>query len=261
MDINSLEFKYTKHDSASSALVEGLTHIKILPWLSVVQSVIGSYDITLGRGEAQRTGAGGFFIAPAGVQQTIIHHVDRDQGRMHYRWIFLDVTVNGAYSFDSLYDFPTILPSEYQSQMNRLFESIFEESNELSRYACYCEVLELLRRCATPRSNVQQSVSALTLEYVKANYTKDISVDALAQNANMSASNFHAVFKKQMGTSPIAYVNGFRLSLASEMHVRTDLPIAQIAANVGISDQLYFGKLFKKAHGVTPSQYRKERQR
>lgn len=258
MDINSLEFKYTKHAGSSSALVEGLTHIKILPWLSVVQSVIGSYDITLGRGELQRTGAGGFFIAPAGVQQTIVHHVDSDQGRMHYRWIFLDVTVNGAYPFDSLYDFPTILPNEYKSQMNRLFEKIFDESTELSRYACYCEVLEILRRCATPRSNVQPSVSALTLEYVKANYTKDISVDELAQNANMSSSNFYAVFKKQSGTSPIAYVNGFRLSLASNLLTQTDTPILQISESVGIRDQLYFSKIFKKTYGMTPSQYRKK---
>jgi len=260
MNIERIEFKYTACESFDANIPEKLTHTKALPWLSVVQSVIGSYDISLGGGKTYSTDTGGFFIAPAGVWQTIVHNCDVG-GRMHCRWIFLDVTVNGIYSFDSLYEFPILLPAGCKERMNEIFNLIFATSDELARYSLYCEALSLLRDVAIAEKGIEQSILQRTAEYIKNNYAKAISVDDLAQNANMSASNFYAAFKKQSGTSPIAYVNGFRLSLASEMLVRTETSVAQISEAVGIPDPLYFCKLFKKSHGTTPTQYRKDRKK
>ena len=259
MDIERIEFKYTACASFDTEIPERVTHTTALPWLSVVQSVVGSYDISLGGGKMHSTGEGGFFIAPAGVWQTIVHNRNESK-RMHCRWLFLDVAVNGIYSFDSLYEFPVLLPDGCKERMNEIFNRVFATEDQLLRYALYCEALSVLREAAVAKKGTEQSVLQRTAEYIKNNYARAISVDELAQNANMSASNFYATFKKQSGTSPIAYDNGFRLSLASEMLVRTNSPVSQIAADVGIPDQLYFCKLFKKAHGTAPSQYRKERQ-
>ncbi len=260
MDIERIEFKYTACASFDAQIPERVTHTKTLPWLSVVQSVVGSYDISLGGGKMYATGEGGFFIAPAGVWQTIVHNRDVS-GRMCCRWLFLDVTVNGIYPFDSLYDFPVLLPDRYKQQMNDIFDRIFASEDSLIVHSLYCEVLSLLRQAAVAQKGMDQGVLQKTAEYIKNNYASSITVDELASNVNMSASNFHSVFKKQSGTSPIAYVNGFRLSLASELLVQTYLPIAQIAADVGIPDSLYFSKLFRKIYGMTPTQYRRERQR
>jgi AraC-like DNA-binding protein len=253
MDVERIEFKHTAHASFDSEIGERVTHTKALPWLSVVQSVVGSYDISLGGGKMHSTGEGGFFIAPAGVWQTIVHNRDVS-GRMHCRWLFLDVTVNGIYPFDSLYKFPVLLPDGYKQQMNDIFDRIFAAEDSLIIHSLYCEALSLLRRAAITPKGTELSILQKTAEYIKNNYASNITVDELASNVNMSASNFHSVFKKQSGTSPIAYANGFRLSLASELLIQTDTPIAQIAADVGIPDSLYFSKLFKKAHGTTPSQ-------
>ena len=106
MEIRKAEIKYLKKDGFISDSNINVKHVKVLPWLSVVQSVEGSYDITLGTGRKEQTGDGGFFIAPSGVQQTIVHHVNSESGRMKSRWLFIDVEINNAYKLDSLYKFP-----------------------------------------------------------------------------------------------------------------------------------------------------------
>ena len=92
LDIKNAEIKFFKKDGFVSARNDNLQHIKVLPYLSIVQSVEGSYDIALGRGDMQQTGDGGFFIAPAHIQQTIVHHVDPRSKRMRARWLFLSAS-------------------------------------------------------------------------------------------------------------------------------------------------------------------------
>ena len=81
-------------------------------------------------------------------------------------------------------------------------------------------------------------------------------MEDLAGVAHMSQSNLHAVFKKQFAISPISYINHYRVTLATEELLQTDKPIGDIARSVGIPDQLYFSKLFRKMFGTSPREYR-----
>ena len=72
----------------------------------------------------------------------------------------------------------------------------------------------------------------------------------------MSTSNFYAAFKKNMGCSPIVYLNHYRLSIAADLLINTDQSVSAISYSVGINDVLYFSKLFKKAYGTPPKEYR-----
>lgn len=253
------ELKYTHSDGFDASDCDGVIHKKVLPWLSVVQSVTGSYDIRLASGETHSTGEGGFFIAPAGVQQTITHNVSKDSGKMECRWLFIDAIVDGTHSIDSLWELPTVLPDEYRAQMNRLFDEIFNSSDPITRIAHYCGVISLLGSIARVRSTHESNVAAKVAKYIKDNHAHRLTVTQLAGVANMSASNLHAIFKQSMGTSPMAYLMQFRLSLAAEMLCGTHLTVAEIAESVGMYDQFYFSKCFKKSYGVSPLQYRKER--
>ena len=82
MNITTAEIKYLKKGGFQSSSCENLKRVKILPYLSIVQSVEGSYDIALGNGNTYQTGENGFFIAPSNVQQTITHHVNPKSGTM-----------------------------------------------------------------------------------------------------------------------------------------------------------------------------------
>ena len=256
LEIKKAEINLFKKGGLNSEHAENVKHIKVLPYLSIVQSLEGSYDITLGNGEMMQTGDGGFFVAPAGVQQTIVHHINKKSGRMVCRWIFIDVRINRAYKLDSIYQFPVLLDEYSKTEMNRLFDLIFSTDDFWELHSCCYKVIALLLKTSAPRKGTASPGVQIAFDHIIDNYSKPISVSELAKISNMSESNLYASFKKQFGTSPIVYLNNYRLSLASERLVETDDTVKEISYSVGITDPLYFSRLFKKSYGVSPREYR-----
>lgn len=75
------------------------------------------------------------------------------------------------------------------------------------------------------------------------------------------ALNFHPVYiarcmKKQFGCSPMEYLMRYRLDQARLLLLQTDLPVSQIAQEVGFQQAAYFTACFGKWEGVTPREYR-----
>lgn len=64
-------------------------------------------------------------------------------------------------------------------------------------------------------------------------------------------------FVRAFGSSPIAFLNHYRLSRAGEYLIKTDLGIKEIAEKVGINDATYFSKMFKSAYQMSVREYRK----
>lgn len=256
MNIEKIEIKYVKKYNPDCLTEEGLRHVKVLPWLSLVQSVEGSYDIQIGTEKEYTTEEGGFFIAPSQTIQTIVHHLNRDTGRMKNRWIFFDVIINGKYRLDFLYDFPTIVPNEESRVLNELFEKLFECNSICDEYSVYYQILKVLLTIAISKPKIENEAIRKAIEYIDDNYRSSISVKQLANAACMSESNLYFVFKKYMGVSPIAYTNYYRVTMAEEYLRQSDLTIGEISSLVGFDDQLYFSRLFKRIYGVSPRKYR-----
>lgn len=256
LEITSAQIKMLKKSGFDSAQNENEKHVKILPYLSVVQSVEGSYDIALGNGETQQTGDGGFFIAPANVQQTIVHHVNQTSKKMTCRWIFLEVEVNRSFPLERLYQFPVVINDCRKTKLNALFDRLFATDNVWKNYSdCYA-LIDFLLESAVPMPTEPNQGIQRVIEYVAEHYKNPISIKTLSGIANMSESNFYAAFKKHKGISPIAYLNRYRLSVAADKLMETTATISEISYSVGIHDSLYFSKLFKKTYGVAPKEYR-----
>lgn len=258
MEIREISIQYERCVMATPQDMEGVHHIKSLPWLSLVQSVSGSYDIQIDDRDPCQTGAGGFFIAASQVTQSILHHCDPTTGLMQNRWVFLDVLINKKYRMDNLFDFPTLLPREETEEMNSLFNQLFAKKEDLcERMSLYYRIVKILLRVAKPKKLLGNESLLAVIHYLHRHHAKQIEVSELAEVAHMSESNLYASFKRQFGTSPIAYLNHYRLTLASDLLKQTDLPVAKIAEQVGFSDPLYFSKLFHKTFRASPRQYRK----
>ena len=95
MKIKSIEIKNISSGGFSGEC-ENLRHYKVLPLLSVVQSVQGYYEIGLGEEKLCKTQEGGAFVAPAGISQQIIHH-NGTKGCFEAQWIFMNITVNNLF--------------------------------------------------------------------------------------------------------------------------------------------------------------------
>ena len=251
-----IQIEHIEKSGFCSSDCEGRRHIKTLPYLSIVQSVEGSYEIQIADRQSEETGTSGFFLAPADLQQTITHHIDQARGQMICRWVFLKVRLNDLYHYDDLFEYPTILPDAQKKEMNDLFERLFSGSDPFDETACCYEILRLLFQISCPKKRAASSHLEGALSYMKKNYSQKISIRQIADAVNLSPSHLYAVFKKEFAVSPIAYLNNYRLSMAAELLLKTDRRITEIADAVGIADSVYFNKMFRKAYQMSPSQYR-----
>ncbi len=93
-------------------------------------------------------------------------------------------------------------------------------------------------------------------DHVREHYADRLTVARAAQLVGMSQPQFMKTFKKVAGMTLVAYLNHVRLANGSRLLRETGLTIAEIASNVGFSDQSYFDKRFKRAFGRTPKAFR-----
>ena len=80
--------------------------------------------------------------------------------------------------------------------------------------------------------------------------------EELAQIAGMSTARYQLAFRKYYGTTPYEYLKELRLNQALILLKNSDYGIATIAAKVGYHNSGHFAKLFKKAYGLGPREYR-----
>lgn len=96
-----------------------------------------------------------------------------------------------------------------------------------------------------------------SLEFIKNNFNRLITLDEIASNACLSKYYFERFFEKYMGVTVNNYIRELRLEKAKRLIDGTRMKLIDVAMEVGYSDIQALNKLFKKNLGVTPSEYRK----
>ena len=86
----------------------------------------------------------------------------------------------------------------------------------------------------------------------------NLNIDIIASQFGMGRTNFYRKVRELMGMSPNDYLRKCRMERAAEIIKTTNLPIADICAQVGIPDAQYFSRVFKSFFGTTPSAYREQ---
>lgn len=92
-------------------------------------------------------------------------------------------------------------------------------------------------------------------------YAREITLEELAKSVNLSVWHLSHLFKAQVGASPARYLKRLRLERAKVLLEDSFLSIKEVIAKVGMTDPSHFTKDFKKACGLTPTQYRATLQR
>ena len=94
------------------------------------------------------------------------------------------------------------------------------------------------------------------LHYIHSHFDKDISLKTVADELYISPAYFSFLFKQEMKTNFIDYLNNYRISMAKELLKDVRLKNYEVAFRVGFQDDKYFFKIFKKYTGLTASQFR-----
>jgi AraC-like DNA-binding protein len=93
---------------------------------------------------------------------------------------------------------------------------------------------------------------AKALRRIHADFSRQLDVGSLAQEAGMSIPAFHANFRAVTRTSPIQYIKSTRLHQARLMMIRDGLTAASASARVGYESPSQFSREFKRFFGRSP---------
>jgi AraC family transcriptional regulator len=95
------------------------------------------------------------------------------------------------------------------------------------------------------------------LDYVEDRLGEDLPLRQLSALAGQSPSHFSRAFKQSMGVPPHRHLRERRLARARELLEGTQLPVLQVALEVGFASQSHFTTAFRRAVGCTPWRYRR----
>ncbi|GAA0706319.1 response regulator [Paraclostridium ghonii] len=93
-------------------------------------------------------------------------------------------------------------------------------------------------------------------DYIKANYSKKLTLDSISEEVYLSPNYFSVLFKKVTGETYIEYLQKVRMRAAKKMLEDRTKKVYEVAFAIGYSDYKYFVSKFKKAVGVSPKEYR-----
>jgi len=96
------------------------------------------------------------------------------------------------------------------------------------------------------------------IKFIKSNFHKDISLQQVAENVEMSPNYLSSLFKKEVQMNLIEYINQVRIEKAKEILLSSSLKTYEVAEKVGFTDESYFSRTFKKFTGIRPVEYRKK---
>jgi len=146
--------------------------------------------------------------------------------------------------------------------------SVFNTRDPLRFLRCSQLGLELLRRLdqeAQPAVPPPAGPDAVlhhrirdALEYIYFNYKKRLEVAGLARKASMSADHFTRLFKRQVGVSPVRYIQEFKIRKAQDFLGTYDEPLAFTGEELGFHDYSHFSRTFKKITGMSPREFVKK---
>lgn len=154
-----------------------------------------------------------------------------------------------------------------ESQWNRIYGPWTVQPPALpDQFAVLADVLdwlEVLRQTAyafsplrTHSPEAQASVLR-SLRILHSEFDLPLHAAGVAQRVNMSRSHFCYCFKDIVGQSFLDALSAIRLDRAKDLLTRFDWPVYEVAARTGYADDRYFSRLFKKATGLLPTEYRK----
>ena len=109
--------------------------------------------------------------------------------------------------------------------------------------------------------NKNRSILKTAVDFIDSHYMdEEISLNTVANVANVSSNHFSTLFSQNMGQTFIEYLTSLRMNKAKELLRCTGMRSSEIAGEIGYKDAHYFSYLFKKTQGMTPSDYRKARE-
>ncbi|ODN71525.1 helix-turn-helix domain-containing protein [Methylobrevis pamukkalensis] len=136
-------------------------------------------------------------------------------------------------------DVPTVYAAGLGAGLTKRFAELFSTSAEPTRGGL---APRQLRR---------------VLDHMVANLAEDLAIEDMADVAGLSASHFSRAFKVATGLPPHRWMLAARCEKAKELLISSDLPLAELALDIGFCDQAHFCRSFTRIIGTSPGAFRR----
>lgn len=147
-----------------------------------------------------------------------------------------DIYEEGAIPYDRIFGCTSLtdLISILENILNKVSESINKLLNTQTR-----------------------KVISKALDFINKHFNEDITLNDVSEHVYMSPWYFSKLFKKETGETFTEFILKCRIEKAKELlKSRIELKAYEVAELVGFNDARYFGQIFKKVTGLTPTEYR-----
>jgi len=154
----------------------------------------------------------------------------------HYKediLVLLDNLLNGLES-----KFVTL--NEFENKMKDILKSYFERYEQENPGIANKEIRNAIK-------------------YIQENYKKNITLSELAEYVRLSKNHLCMLFKQEIGENFTDYVNKLRINEAKLLITEKNFQVKEASYEVGINNERYFCKLFKKFTGCSPMEYKNRR--
>ena len=144
----------------------------------------------------------------------------------------------------------------------------YQQKEPMWNTQCYSYLLQMYAllgrqylRATAPEEYVEKrsidpAIMNSAMTYINEHYMNDISLEDVAVFAGFSKYYFSRMFKQFSGVSFSEYLTAKRLNVASDLLVRTNQPIREIAVSSGFGSTATFNRVFRDSKNCTPSQFR-----
>lgn len=197
------------------------------------------------------------------------HHADSMSDRdCTFRGLRIDVAllqqvaieVAGRETDLPFFPIPLVHDRDLNIQIIQVHQALEQSISQLEQQTLILDLLaQLILRCAAdPPSLAKLGEERQPIDRVRAylddHYNQEISLEKLAQIANLSSFHLNRSFRKTVGLPPHAYQIQSRILQAKRL-LRKEWSIEKVATETGFASQSHFGSHFKRLVCVTPRQY------
>lgn len=121
----------------------------------------------------------------------------------------------------------------------------------------YVNLVGKTKRSAVGNEYVVRRRTQLMTDFIRLNYSREISLVDIAASANISKSEASRCFQTCLRVSPVSYLLRYRTEMAAQLLLNSSKTIEEISFECGFGSASYFCRMFRQYAGVTPGQYRK----
>lgn len=149
--------------------------------------------------------------------------------------------------------------SETKNEYHKRLEKRYLEAANASEYPrILCrEVETFVKENQLSKRGQEAPAIRIVKRYIREHYKEDISLSMLADMVHISPVYLSRLFKKEEGINFLDYLNQYRIEVSKKLLQDISCNIIEVAEQSGFNNTKYFSRIFKKAVGITPSEYRK----